>query len=200
MNKYFIAKSSDGSVSEGFYMTSSKISTDTPGPLFRLKTGTDSATPSTNGVIAQNLLRLSSLLEDDSYKALAKETCSAFSVEVLQHPFLFVGLLDAIVGLELGVKNVTGVLGSSEGSTSGEKNVESRLIQRLRDEAGATASTSAATLSLVDVRSTNGDRATENKTQWLRKRNPLFKDLHAGKNFILSCEAGQCRTIDDVPG
>lgn len=187
-------------------MTSSEISTDTPGPLFRLKTGTDSATPSTNGVIAQNLLRLSSLLEDESYKTLAKETCNAFSVEVLQHPFLFVGLLDAIVGLELGVKNVIGVLGhgeptASEGPTSGgASSTEREVIQKLRDEAGTAASTSAATLSLVDVRSSGGERTIQNKSHWLRKRNPLLKDLRPGKNFLLSCEAGKCRTIDIAPG
>ncbi|PGG95417.1 hypothetical protein GX51_08254 [Blastomyces parvus] len=106
------------SSSTGYYTTPSTIhqTSAQPAPLFRLKTGTDASTPSPNGVIAQNLLRLSTLLDDDTYKRLARETVSAFAVEIMQHPFLFVGLLDVIVGLEVGVRGIVGVIGQSEQS------------------------------------------------------------------------------------
>ncbi|EEQ84996.2 uncharacterized protein BDCG_08265 [Blastomyces dermatitidis ER-3] len=110
------------SSSTGYYTTPSTIhqASAHPAPLFRLKTGTDASTPSPNGVIAQNLLRLSTLLEDDTYKRLARETVNAFAVEIMQHPFLFVGLLDVIVGLEVGVKGIVGVIGQSDQGEAAE--------------------------------------------------------------------------------
>ncbi|KAM5458175.1 hypothetical protein MaudCBS49596_000087 [Microsporum audouinii] len=195
LNKYFISVStSDSSICTGYYMTPSEAVTNTPSALFRLKTGTDSATPSTNGVIAQNLLRLSSLLEDESYKVKARQTCNAFAVEIMQHPFLFVGMLDVIVGLEIGTKSITGVLGSTEAATGEDSSKPERdLIRKIRTEAGGTASTSATVLSMVDVRATD---LRTNKSEWLRGRNSLLKDLSSGKNFLLVCEAGSCRTVD----
>lgn len=191
------------------------------GPLFRLKTGTDAATPSTNGVIAQNLLRLSSLLEDESYKTLARQTCNAFAVEILQHPFLFVNLLDVVVGLEVGVKTVVGVVGaasvsvSGPGAVSGEKGpratdattradvgaAEKMVVRKVREEAGTAQSTSAAVTSLVEVVESHAAAAAagpgvRNRTAWLRKRNHLLKDILPGKNFLLVCETGSCRTVD----
>ncbi|KAK2750348.1 hypothetical protein FQN57_003828 [Myotisia sp. PD_48] len=183
----------DSSVCTGFYTTPSISVTDTPGALLRLKTGTDSAMPSTNGVIAQNLLRLSALLEDQSYKTLAKQTCNAFAVELMQHPFLYVALLDVIVGLDVGVKSVIGVLGTDEGSRS---EMETKLKEKIRLEAGPEASTSAAVFSLVDVREARQGENDKSRSQWLRSRNPLLKDVKPGKNFLLVCETGSCRTVN----
>ncbi|KAK2809990.1 hypothetical protein FQN50_003406 [Emmonsiellopsis sp. PD_5] len=218
LNKYFIAPSptpsSDSptptSATSGYYTTSSALSPDIPGPLFRLKPGTDAATPSTNGVIAQNLVRLSVLLEDETYKRLAKETCNAFSVEIMQHPFLFVGLLDAVVGLEVGVKGVIGIIGRDDGGvvTGGDIKMEGtaeageqanqdripmreRIIRKARVEAGPEASTSAAVVSVIDLRAMN-----EEKSSWLRTRNALLRDVRPGKNYLLVCEAGKCRVVD----
>ncbi|KAK2791869.1 hypothetical protein FQN52_004310 [Onygenales sp. PD_12] len=216
LNKYFIApsptSSSDSptptSATSGYYTTSSALSPDIPGPLFRLKPGTDAATPSTNGVIAQNLLRLSVLLEDEAYKRLAKETCNAFSVEIMQHPFLFVGLLDAVVGLEVGVKGVIGIIGRDDGGdikmegtaeggepsmTQNQERIPMRdmIIRKARVEAGPAASTSAAVVSVIDLRAMN-----EEKSSWLRARNVSLSDLLPGKNYLLVCETGKCRVVD----
>lgn len=191
-------------------MTQENLPRDIPGPLFRLKTGTDAATPSPNGIIAQNLLRLSSLLEDDSYKTLAKQTCGAFAAEILQHPFLYVNLLDVIVGLKVGVKSVTGVLGDdttptqdtrmeveTQQSSGTREDISARpaaasLIQKLREETGPAFATSTAVVALVDV----CEQGRTSKYSWIKERNPLFKDLRSGKNFLLVCEAGACRTVD----
>lgn len=108
----------------------------------------------------------------------------------MQHPFLFVNLLDAIVGLELGVKNVTGVLAADTGESGGEP-AGAALRERIRAEAGAATSTSTATMAMVDIRGSS--------SQWLQSRNPLFKDLKPGtppKNFLLVCETGSCRVVD----
>lgn len=173
---------------------------DVVGPLFRLKTGTDAATPSTNGVIAQNLLRLSALLEDEPLKTLARQTCNAFGVEILQHPFLFVNLLDVVVGLEVGVRTVVGVVGHvgavTEAGTTGEgerETVQNVVVKKVREETGSAASTSAAVPSLIEVADVGGG---EERTGWLRRRNVLLKDVRPGKNFLLVCEAGACRTVD----
>ncbi|QSS49488.1 DUF255 domain-containing protein [Histoplasma capsulatum var. duboisii H88] len=216
------------SSSAGYYTTPSTLhQTPThPAPLFRLKAGTDASTPSPNGVIARNLLRLSTLLEDDTYRRLARDTVSAFAVEIMQHPFLFVGLLDAVVGLEVGVKGVVGVIGQNDDVGLGEaereaaregdagvENVEEGLraatgasplaareavIRRARAEAGSAASTSTAVVSIIDVRTTGDTTVSESaqKSNWLRTRNLLLRDIRPGKNYLLVCEAGTCRVID----
>lgn len=164
-----------------------------PGPLLRLKGGTDSATPSVNGVIARNLLRLSSLLEDETYRKLARETANTFAVEILQHPFLFVNLLDVVVGLEMGARNITGVVATD--SPTGFPGKEG-VTERVRAEAGLAASTSTATVALVDVRPSSEAAVP---SAWLKSRNPLFRDLKPAsppRNFLLVCETGRCRIVD----
>lgn len=87
------------SSSGGFYSTEESA----PSAILRLKDGMDTAQPSTNGVSANNLFRLAALLHDKTYSARAKETVNAFEVEILQYPWLFVGLLAAVVTARLGV-------------------------------------------------------------------------------------------------
>ncbi|KAJ5166819.1 uncharacterized protein N7482_005600 [Penicillium canariense] len=210
LNEYFLATSD--ATSSGYYNTSSEQTPGMPGPLFRLKTGTESATPSVNAVIARNLLRLSALLQDDSYRTLARQTCNSFAVEILQHPFLFVGLLDAIVGLQIGTRTITGVFCTADVYNSSAERGESLLarkdepvaardliVQRVREEAGAGLCSTLAVASLVDVRPSHLKDFVGNQSFWLKSRNPLFRDLKAGnpaKNHLLVCEAGRCRIVD----
>lgn len=201
-----------GSTPAGYYSTPSNMTSDMPGPLLRLKTGTESATPSVNGVIARNLLRLANLLEDEDYRLLCRQTCHSFAVEILQHPFLFVGLLDAIAGLEAGSRNFTGVLsttllpqtgpGSSDSLSSGSDeptSVRELIVQRLLAEAGQAISTSTTTVSLIDIRPSHVGDFVGNQSFWLRTRNKLYKDLkptEPAKNYILVCEGGSCKMVD----
>lgn len=120
----------------------------------------------------------------------------------MQHPFLYVNLLDALVGLELGVRNITGVLATDTvattiqkdaAETQPHKNATDVVRERVRAEAGSAASTSVTTVSMVDIRGSNAS------TTWLQSRNPLFKDLKPGtplKNYLLVCETGSCRIVD----
>lgn len=64
----------------------------------------DTALPSTNAVSVANLFRLGDLLADDKFTSLARETIDAFEAEVLQHPWLFPGLLAGVVTARLGVE------------------------------------------------------------------------------------------------
>lgn len=64
----------------------------------------DTSLPSTNAVSVSNLFRLGSDLDDENYSALAQETVSAFEAEILQHPWLFPGLLLGVVSARLGVE------------------------------------------------------------------------------------------------
>ncbi|KAI9372700.1 hypothetical protein BJX61DRAFT_505949 [Aspergillus egyptiacus] len=207
LNDHFLAYV--GSVPAGYYTTPSTTIPGSPQPLLRLKTGTESATPSVNGVIARNLLRLSSLLEEDEFRVLARHTCHSFAVEILQHPFLFVGLLDAVVGLETGTRNVTGIFStatslpgapSTEEENNGPWSVREALVRKIRTEAGLSLSSCSTTVAaLVDIRPSHLGDFVGNQSFWLRTRNKLFKDLKAGdapKNYLLVCEEGRCRTVD----
>lgn len=112
-------------------------------------------------------------------------------------------LLDALVGLELGVRNITGVLATDVVATAtqkdaaepqADKDTADVVRERVHAEAGSAASTSVTTVSVVDVRGSNASTST-----WLQSRNPLFKDLKPGtppKNYLLVCETGQCQIVD----
>ncbi|EAW07597.1 thioredoxin domain-containing protein [Aspergillus clavatus NRRL 1] len=211
LNRNFLAYI--GSTPAGYYSTPSTMTPGMPGPLLRLKTGTESATPSINGVIARNLLRLSALLEDEEYRTLARQTCHSFSVEILQHPFLYVGLLDVIVGLETETRSITGVFCTasvpqgiiSEGPDDVTRTVDQPtsvrdlIIRKIRAEAGSAIATSTRVTSLVDIRPSHLGDFVGNQSFWLRTRNTLFKDLKPSeppKNYLMICESGRCRMVD----
>ncbi|KAF4966859.1 hypothetical protein FZEAL_10605, partial [Fusarium zealandicum] len=73
-----------------------------PHNIIRLKDGMDTSLPSTNAVSVANLFRLSDLLSDDELAAKARQTINAFEAEMLQHPWLFPGLLAGVVTARLG--------------------------------------------------------------------------------------------------
>lgn len=119
----------------GFYTspipaTSNTDTTQPPGssnssfvpPILRLKSGTDTSLPSPNGIAASNLLIFAAILPNNpnsgtsyenasdepgsAYALRAQNTLSAFAIEILQHPFLFVSLLDALIARELGFESI----------------------------------------------------------------------------------------------
>jgi uncharacterized protein YyaL (SSP411 family) len=73
-----------------------------PFNIIRLKDGMDTSVPSVNATSVANLFRLGALLGDDRYSSLARETINAFEAEILQHPWLFPGLLAGVVTARLG--------------------------------------------------------------------------------------------------
>ncbi|CAM1506305.1 Fc.00g059460.m01.CDS01 [Cosmosporella sp. VM-42] len=75
-----------------------------PHTILRLKDGMDTSLPSTNATTVANLFRLADLLSDDALAALARQTINAFEAEMLQHPWLFPGLLDGVVSARLGIE------------------------------------------------------------------------------------------------
>ncbi|KOS21055.1 Spermatogenesis-associated protein 20 [Escovopsis weberi] len=75
-----------------------------PHSILRLKDGMDTSLPSTNAVSVANLFRLGAVLADDKFAAMARDTVSAFEAEMLQHPWLFPGLLGGVVTARLGVE------------------------------------------------------------------------------------------------
>lgn len=68
----------------------------------------DTSLPSTNALSVSNLFRLSDLLDDEKFTSLARETINAFEAEMLQHPWLYPGLLAGVVTARLGTEK-TGV-------------------------------------------------------------------------------------------
>lgn len=137
LNKHFLSYDDpiDPDKSTGYFTTPSPFPSGVPPPLLRLKQGTDSAHPAANGIIVQNLLRLSHLLNDEKYAKLAEETVTAFAAEILQHPFLFVNLLDGVVGLEIGVKGIVGVIrNKSENAKVSEEKKKTDTAQNLESQ------------------------------------------------------------------
>lgn len=153
----------------GFFSTAA----DAPDVLIRSKDAMDNAEPSTNGVSAGNLFKLASLLDDERYLGLAKRTVKAFEVEMGQHPGLFTGLLGSVVMSHLGVKGVM-ISGESKGA---EEAIESL---RTTVRPGSTV-----------VRVGGGA-----KSDWLRSRNELLKDLDPKRVMVQLCEGRQCRLLE----
>lgn len=114
LDKHFLASTSGG------YLQAAKVdpaTTTNVDQILRLKPGTDNTTPSPNGIVATNLLYLSSYAKSapqlqndlklgDRLLTQAKGIIDAFAVEMLQHPFLYVTLLSAVVMESLGVRSL----------------------------------------------------------------------------------------------
>jgi uncharacterized protein YyaL (SSP411 family) len=140
--------------------------------IMRLKDGMDNAEPGTNGVSAQNLDRLGALLEDEEYNKKARETLSAFEAEIMQHPFLFPSMMDAVAVGKLGIKH----------------SVITGKGQRVEDWL-KTYRSKPATLGTVS-------RVGKTFGHWLKERNPLVKSMDADREGVMVCENGACR--DDL--
>lgn len=149
--------------SPGFYTTPSP---HPPDLLMRLKSGMDSAEPSSNNISARNLYRLSSMFDDASYFKKAKETVEAFEAEVEQFPFTFSGILGSVIMGRLGLRSIV-LTGENEG-----------MLKRLRQ--------------IVRPNSTVVALG-KGKGSWLRERNDLLKQMNAEKDGVMVCEGGACR-------
>ncbi|KAF2854910.1 hypothetical protein T440DRAFT_440580 [Plenodomus tracheiphilus IPT5] len=137
--------------------------------IMRLKDGMDNAEPGTNGISAQNLDRLGALLEDETYAKKARETASAFEAEIMQHPFLFPSLMDAVV---------VGRLGISHTVITGEGSGVEEWLARFRERPSGLG-----TLSRVGKEMGN----------WLRGRNKLVGSMDVKRTGVMVCENGACR-------
>ncbi|TAQ88474.1 hypothetical protein B7494_g3185 [Chlorociboria aeruginascens] len=138
--------------------------------ILRLKDGMDASEPSTNGISASNLYRLSSFLNDETYAKKAKETVGGFESEILQYPWLFPSFMPSIVAKHLGVRGIV----LSESSTREGPKVKEFTKQPREGLA-------------TFVKLTR-------ETTWLRERNSLLKNFGIdGKPRILICENGACR-------
>jgi uncharacterized protein YyaL (SSP411 family) len=133
----------------------------------------DNAEPSTNGTSSRNLHRLSSILDDADYATYARRTVLAFEAEIMQHPFLFASMMDAVVIERLGTKGVV---------ITGEGDEVEGAVRRCR-EVVAPATT---------VVRLGGSAA---KSEWLRERNGLLASMDETKQGVQVCERGACREV-----
>ncbi|MCJ1249639.1 hypothetical protein MMC30_006865 [Trapelia coarctata] len=155
----------------GFYTTPNPSSNTPNDLLFRLKDGMDSSKPSSNNISAMNLHRLASLLEDDAYARLARETVLAFEAEVEQWPFTFGGMLGSVVLGRLGVQGVV-IAGT------GEDGRDKKVLNKLRAE-------------LAPGRMVLRLKGVEG---WLKQRNKLLAEMKVdGVTKVMVCEKGACR-------
>ncbi|KAF2128724.1 hypothetical protein P153DRAFT_396969 [Dothidotthia symphoricarpi CBS 119687] len=137
--------------------------------IMRLKDGMDNAEPGTNGVSARNLDRLGALLEDEEYVKKARETASAFEAEIMQHPFLFPSMMDAVVVGRLGMRHVV---------LTGEGKKVEEWLRRYRERPAGLGTIS---------------RVGKGEGGWLKQRNPLVRSMDAGREGVMVCEGGSCR-------
>lgn len=154
---------------QGFFSTPA----NQPDILIRAKDGMDNAEPSTNGVSANNLFRLGSLFNDETYEKMAKRTLAAFEVEIGQHPGLFSGMMPSVVASKLGMKAIM-VVGEGEAQEAMMKKWNENLMPNytiLRVGGGA-------------------------NSEWLRSRNELLTDLDGSRSMLQLCENGVCRLLD----
>jgi len=152
---------------DGFFST-----TEQPDLLLRLKDAMDNAEPSANSVSARNLFRLGAMFSDAEYTKLASRTLHAFEAEMLQHPFLFAGMLDSVVAERLGMKSLV-IRGSGD-------RVE-KQIRKIREQpmVGRT---------LIRL---GGDA----KDSWVRRRSEELKAFDPNKPGIMLCEGALCREL-----
>lgn len=155
-----------------------------PHTILRLKDGMDTSDPSTNGTSASNLYRLSSLLNDDTYSAKARQTVAAFESEILQYPWLFSSFMPSIVAGKLGVRGIVVAQGEEKDDNGVMKVKEFEKAPR-------------GGLGTFTKISSNKE------SSWLRERNTLLKDFgRDGRTRILICEGGKCveeGVLQDVP-
>ena len=147
----------------------------------------DTSEPSTNGISASNLNRLSSLLNDNAYSTKARETIAGFESEVLQYPWLYATFMPSIVASHLGIKGVVVASGASEVS-------DTRLVGKNVEEGVHVPHMKAFEKQPRGGLSTFA-KISEDST-WLRGRNSLFKDLNLSTNGttkVLICEGGVCK-------
>ena len=137
--------------------------------ILRLKDGMDNAEPSTNGVSARNLDKLGALLDDEEYSKRARETTSAFEAEMMQHPFLFPSMMDAVV---------VGKLGTRHTVITGEGERVEQWIRRYRERPSGLGTVS---------------RAGNGLGEWLKQRNTLVTAMDATREGVMVCENGACR-------
>lgn len=141
--------------------------------------GLDSQEPSTNGTSANNLFRLATILGDSKLDKYARQTCFAFSTELLQHPFLFSSLMPSIVASNLGMRSV--VLAGSPGDPT-----IAIHLRKLRSKL------------LTNTTLVQLDPVKEESFEWLLNRNPLFRELlkmatkEGGKPVVQVCEGTKC--------
>lgn len=137
--------------------------------IMRLKDGMDNAEPGTNSVTARNLDRLGALLEDESYVQRARDTAAAFEAEIMQHPFLFPGMMDAVVAGKLGTRHVV---------ITGEGERVEKWLSRYRERPQVLGSVS---------------RIGKGRGSWLKVRNQLVQSMDEEKEGVMVCEQGACR-------
>ncbi|MCJ1307156.1 hypothetical protein MMC25_000802 [Agyrium rufum] len=167
--------------------TSTSAEPQTSDLLLRLIPGMDNAEPSPNGISAQNLLLLSSLLSNTEYASHAAHCVQAFEAETEHYPFCYVTLLTAGIMSGIGVKGVV-VCGdsASEGNEEDGAVEEDMVLGKARAGLGV-----GRTVARVG-RSGNGVEAGT----WLKQKNDILSGLkiREGKGLrVLVCEAGVCR-------
>lgn len=153
----------------GFFSTPA----DQPDILVRSKDAADNAEPGTNGVSAWNLLRLGSLLDDAAYGEKGRQTIAAFGPDLRKQPAAYSGLLGAAAAARVGLKGVV-LAGEGELVTAAVKRLHGTVRPGwtvLRVGGGA-------------------------KSEWLRGRNQLLRDLDVTKEMVQLCEGKTCRILN----
>lgn len=124
---------------------------------------------------ANNLFRLGSLLNDEGYEKMGRQTTAAFEVEMGQHPGLFSSMMPAVVASKLGGKKGLMVVGEGAFAEAALRRFNESITPNhtvLRVGGGV-------------------------KSEWLRSRNGLLKDVDGTKPMLQLCEGGVCKLLEE---
>lgn len=152
--------------------------------------GLDSQEPSTNGVSANNLFRLGSILGIPSYAGHARKTCTAFSAEILEHPSMFSSLMASIVASNLGMRSIV----LTDAPNDGGAELKAQLA-KIRSRL----------LTNTTVVLLRPGMEKEPCGKWLLDRNPLYRaslasEKEGGGSRVQVCEGEKCLDTFDMSG
>ena len=107
------------------------------------------------------------MLDDEDYARHANETVAAFEAEIEQFPFTFTGMLGSVVKSKLGSKAAV---------ITGQGSEEVMLALRA---------------SIGPARTVT--RLGDGKGNWLKRRNPLVRNVDETREGVFVCEGRVCR-------
>ena len=105
------------------------------------------------------------------YSQYAKGTLEAFSAEMIQHPYLFAGMLESVIASNVGTRGFV---------ISGPRGKVDAKIRQIRSRRSG----------LLETAVWIGEGS---KSEWLRSRNELVANMDETKAAVQICEGGACR-------
>ncbi|KAK9385075.1 hypothetical protein V1515DRAFT_609231 [Lipomyces mesembrius] len=171
---------------EGGYFSAGSDATDHL--ILRIKSGADTVEPSANAVSVSNLLRFSSMLEDEDLEGMAIRTLDSFGKDIITQPFGYCGMLPAVVAATEGMRTIVLVVGKDANEDA------------IRDMIAGVRSVLLPNTTVVQLRVRPRDENEGRLQGWLVQQNDIYKTIiaaHEAKEYdpditIYICQRKEC--------